>query len=47
MLSIMMASKSAYPHSSLNWQPNDEEIENFQKHTYRSINNQRNTIMPT
>ena len=39
-------SDPAHPHSLLNWLPNNEEIENFQKQTYRSINNRWNTIMP-
>ena len=31
-------SNPAHLHSSLNWQPNDEKKEKFQKHTHRPIN---------
>ena len=31
-------SDPAQQHSSFNWLPNDEEIENLRKHTYRPIN---------
>ena len=36
------------PRSStiLTWQQSDEEIESFQKHTYRSITHKWNKIMP-
>ena len=38
-------SDPAHPHFWVNWLPNDEELENLQQHTYRSINNEWNTIV--
>ena len=45
LVTVIPSSDPTHSHSWLNWLPNDEEIENFQTHTNRSINNQQNTIM--
>ena len=36
----------AHPHFWINWLPNEEELENFQKHPNRSKNYQRTKILP-